>query len=234
MKTIARQIAPEYQMPHLFHIDNRNDWIWDDEYYEDLAIFPTDNYFGYVSGIIRSVFDILEAGNLADDLDSIERYTQDELEEYCYYHTREDAINGYLPRQCDMPYTRSDILSLCDHVSQYGYRTDRDLHILCYVLTIVTGTRYEWRTIHGTCQGEEADVVYPADRFNKESIDILESEYFNQGSEWCIDDEWHLYCHSWDDNGIRSEIANASGCNPADVEMYKFAGYVRTAEYELV
>jgi len=83
MKTIARQIAPEYQMPHLFHIDNRNDWIWDDEYYEDLAIFPADNYFGYVSGIIRSVFDILETGNLADDLDSVERYTQDELEECC-------------------------------------------------------------------------------------------------------------------------------------------------------
>lgn len=235
MKITARQIAPEYQTPHLFHISNCNEWIWDDKYYADLAIIPDDYHFGFIAGIIRSVFDVLEAGHLADDLDSLERYTPEELDDYCHYHTRREAIYSYLPPQNpEKEYSMSDIIALCDLIPEYGFDCLKNSGIMCSVLSIVTGNRYEWRTITGSCQGEYADVIYPSDRFDDKAIDALETEYFNMGTEWMLDDLCSVYCYGTTNDDIRSELADAAGCNPSDIEMHKFDGYIHETKYEIV
>ena len=238
MKKFARQIAPKYQEPHLFHVDRNGEFTWDDDYYANVAIFA-DHYYGFVPDAVRAVYDVLESGDLADVLSAC----ADD-------HEKRDAVTEYLPRQIDDPYTQSDILSLCRYAQQYGYNLTKDLHLLCYALTVVTGKHYVWRTIHGTCQGECANVVYPEDEYSRQCIDILESEYFNQGSEWIIYDPspldpetpsdpdsiegYSVYVHAWRDSDILSELAYAADCMPSELTAYKFDGYTMKPKYALV
>lgn len=43
-----------------------------------------------------------------------------------------------------------------------------------------------------------------------------------------------VYCTSGSEEGIRKEIADAEGFDPADVVLYAFEGWSRTAQYEEV
>ena len=81
-----------------------------------------------------------------------------------------------------------------------------------------------------------------------ESLEAFEIEYFNTGTEWIIDDGefdpendsplningCSVYCTSGSEEGIRKEIADAEGFDPADVVLYAFEGWSRTAQYEEV
>jgi hypothetical protein len=68
-------------------------------------------------------------------------------------------------------------------------------------------------------------------------------DYFNTGTEWIIHDEetppespedingYSLYCYSWNDTGLREEIANTAGCKPEEVKLFKFNDFKRIATY---
>lgn len=43
-----------------------------------------------------------------------------------------------------------------------------------------------------------------------------------------------IYCTSWSNEGIRKEIADAEGVDPANVVLYAFEGWSRTAQYKEV
>lgn len=46
---------------------------------------------------------------------------------------------------------------------------------------------------------------------------------------------WYsCYCYSWNDDGIRSELAEIAGCKPEDVVMYPFDGYTQAEKYKEV
>ena len=65
----------------------------------------------------------------------------------------------------------------------------------------------------------------------------IETEYFNTGDEWKIDDNgdtFTVYTHSWRDDEKRQEIADAVGCDPSDVILYAFDGYEYTPKYKEV
>ena len=47
-------------------------------------------------------------------------------------------------------------------------------------------------------------------------------------------DGYSFYCTLWSDEGIRKEIANAEGVDPADVVLYAFDGWIRTEQYKEV
>lgn len=82
--------------------------------------------------------------------------------------------------------------------------------------------------------------------WSREALDDLETEYFNTGSEWIVDDgEFNpdedsplningcsIYCHAGSDDGIKQEIANSFGGAAADVVLYHFAGWSRSAVYD--
>lgn len=112
-------------------------------------------------------------------------------------------------------------------------RFDGEKRIL-RALHLVTGKRYEKRTIRGSCQGDWQEVYYPVADYTREALDILETEYFNTGTEWIIDpdgENYSMYCHSWDNAGIRQEIANEAGTTPENVILQVFTGWKRTPEY---
>ena len=98
-------------------------------------------------------------------------------------------------------------------------------------LHIVTGKRYDVRTIRGTCQGDWQNVYFPVDDYTRDALDILEADYFNTGSEWIVNDDFSIYAYSWNNDGIRDEIAAAAGVDPADVVLQVFSGWSRTPDY---
>ena len=112
----------------------------------------------------------------------------------------------------------------------------------------MTGKKWDYRIIRGCCQSDWNYIFYPVDEWTREQIEIFEAEYFNTGSEWIIDDGefdpendsplningYSVYCTLWSEDGIRKEIADCEGVAPADVVLYAFEGWSRTAQYKEV
>jgi hypothetical protein len=112
-------------------------------------------------------------------------------------------------------------------------RFDGEKRIL-RALHIVTGKRYDVRTIRGCCQGDWQNVYYPVDEYTPAALDILEADYFNTGTEWIVTVDGcdvGVYTYSWKDDDTRAEIAAAVGADPGDVILYTFAGWSKTPEY---
>ena len=121
-------------------------------------------------------------------------------------------------------------------------RFDGEKRIL-RALHLVTGERYERRTIRGSCQGDWQNVYYPVSRYTDADLDILETEYFNTGTEWIIHDGdgapenpdeidgFSCYCHGWSDEQIKTEISEIYGQPGAEVVLYEFTGWSRSAQY---
>lgn len=109
-------------------------------------------------------------------------------------------------------------------------RFDGEKRIL-RALHIVTGKRHDVRTIRGCCQGDWQNVYFPIDDYTRDALDILEADYFNTGSEWIVNEDFSVYVYSWNDDGIRDEIASAAGCNRDNVILQVFSGWRRTPEY---
>jgi hypothetical protein len=109
-------------------------------------------------------------------------------------------------------------------------RFDGEKRIL-RALHLVTGKRYEKRTIRGCCQGDWQEIYYPVNDYTRDMLYNLETEYFNTGTEWIMNDDSSIYCYSWNNDGIRKEIADAAGTTPENVILQAFTGWKRTPEY---
>lgn len=109
-------------------------------------------------------------------------------------------------------------------------RFDGEKRIL-RALHIVTGKRYDVRTIRGDSQSDWQNVYFPVDDYTRDALYILEADYFNTGSEWIVNDDFSVYAYSWNSDGIRAEIADAAGSDPADVILYTFDGWQKTPVY---
>lgn len=230
MKIYARQIAPEYQKSPLFNAEC---------FPEDIAVCGNRNYIEHCPEVFQEVRRVLVNGELAKILNKAQEWVY-------WYKDAEDAINDYLPPVNKM-YSVTDIKKLTASVVHYAECSyQEEDQILCNVLSIVTGEDWKVTRIHGCCQSEWNYVFYPADNWNYRNLRVFESEYFNTGSEWIIHegdfnpetdspadiDGYYVYCTSWDNDGLRKEIASAAGVNPEDVTLYSFEGWTRTAVYE--
>ncbi len=223
MKIYARQISPEYQESPLF--------LNEDCFPEDIAVFGNRNYNEHLPDVVRRVRDVLEAGELADVLENINEWRQ-------WYKNTAEAVKDYLPAENGRAYTTMDIHRL--KVGVIGYsearRSQEETEMLCYTLSVVTGQEWSSRCIRGSCQSEWNTVYYPVEQWSREALYTFEVEYFNMGSEWIIhDEEWRpetpdeitgysVYCTSWDDAGIRNELASSAGCKPDEIIMYSYGG----------
>jgi hypothetical protein len=115
-------------------------------------------------------------------------------------------------------------------------RFDGEKRIL-RALHLLTGKRYDVRTIRGYCQGDWQTVFYPVEDYSREALDILEIEYFNLGTEWAVNvDGCDVYVYAYSDTPekIRAEIAAAVGAQVEDIQLHVFAGWERTPEYKEV
>ena len=119
-------------------------------------------------------------------------------------------------------------------------------NILCKVLSVVTGHKWDWRIIRGYCQGDWNKIFYSVDDWSREALAAFETMYFNTGSEWIIHDEentpegpedisgYSCYIVADTEEGIRKELAAVAGCAPSDLVIWAFDEFIRVAQYKAV
>lgn len=228
-KTIyAMQINPEYQESPL-SMDNFDI----ESAYPGIAVFGNRDYKDHIPENIERVMDVLNDGELADILDSFNRRLKDYNTEV--YKNVSEAIADFLQPEHKARYSTREIHDLNNLVCSYGVYSPGEDAILLSVLNIVTGKKYQLSTIRGCCQGEWQSVLYPSDVYSDETIEYLEKDYFNTGSEWIIHDEesipesaedisgYSVYCYSWNLDGIADEIMNAVGADDSyDIVLYGY------------
>lgn len=44
-------------------------------------------------------------------------------------------------------------------------------------------------------------------------------------------DSYSVYCHAWNADGIKQELADVTGQSVSDIVLYTFDGYTKTPEY---
>lgn len=236
MRIYARQVSPEFQESPIF---------LDGFFPENIAVCGNGEYAERMPDEFKNVKSVLGAGELADmilDFGSRKnrRYSQ-------IYKNITEAITDFLPPKAGKYSTRS-IHALAELITAYGENIRRDDEILTAVLSIVTGQKWSFETICGNCQSEWNGIYYPADEWDAESLAEFEAEYFNTGTEWIIDDGefdpnisspadicgYSVYCHKYNLDGIRQEIANVANANSNDIILYEFDGYIHSPKYKEV
>jgi hypothetical protein len=223
-KIYARQVAPEYQESPLFY----GDWP------ENIEIFGNRSYKRRASDLFDRLPSIIE--DLSCVWDNIQAGE---------YNAADWAfeLRDIAPPEGRPAYTREERKNAWPELLRQWDGSD-DLQIYCDALGLITGRAWDWCTLRGCVQGDWQYCIYPADDWDGDSLERLEAEYFNTGSEWIIHDGqeapespedidgYSVYCTGWNDDLIRKEIADAAGGRPEDVKLYKFTGYARIAEYE--
>lgn len=157
-----------------------------------------------------------------------------------YFDTWEDVLNDLLPPQGRDEYTRAERKRWVHILESYADTGNREQNkTICDALSLMTGKAWDWCDLHGSCQGEWIECFYMEDQWSQEHLEVLEAEYFNTGTEWHItegdnDPGYYQYCTGWNHAMIRAEIAETSGAMPADIVLYEFAGWSKSAKYEEV
>ena len=223
MKIYAKQVAPEYQESPLFM----------DEWPENVYVFG-NRYFNdhggeYIENIKNSMYDA------AEELKRVMRG------DHYYYNSFIDIISDLLPApENKKEYSRADRLKWRALLLNFDAGAITDDDAILTALQLITGTEYTAATIRGCCQGDWNNIIYPSE-YGREWLNDFEIEYFNTGAEWRInegdpdsDDNYYIYTHAWNEDGQRAEIAAAAGVDPADVVLYVFDGYAKTAIYKEV
>ena len=233
MKIYARQIMPEFQDSRIFFfVVNGVEYI---------NVWGNKDYQSRTSSVFDRVKECLDAGELAEDIEAVMEKNPSAI-----YGNITEAINNQLWRDDGKPYSTRQIGKLKQLVLRYSEcRSSEEDQILVDVLSIVTGEEWDYRNIHGCCQSEWNTVYYPVKYWTKESLDAFETMYFNTGSEWIVHegdteptspeeiDGCAYYCVSWNDEGIKKELAEAAGGNVEDVVLYKYSGSVSIPTYKV-
>lgn len=233
MKIYAKQVPPDYQESPLFM----------EEWPENVYIFGNrhfrDHGAEHIENIKNSMYDA------ADELKQLQRGRS-------YYNSFIDIIADILPApENKKEYSRADRLQWRELLLSFDYYSDIDDDAITTALQLITGDEYDAAEIRGCCQGDWNNIIYPT-KYGREWLREFEIEYFNTGDEWALyeydgdggapDDAdeitgeyiCHVYTHEWRDDGIRAEIADAAGVDPAYVVLYVFDGYTQTARYKAV
>lgn len=131
-------------------------------------------------------------------------------------------------------YNADRLEELCN---EYGTRGALDEQIIAEALSIVTGQKWEYKQICGSYQSDWNCIYYRPEEWTEKALQYFETEYFNTGDEWRIEDEegndfGNIYTHEWDDDEKKMEIAKYIGVNPEEVTLYLFDGWTKTAKYK--
>ena len=220
MKVYAKQVPPEYQ-------DSRFDF----SNYENIILTGNRHYGEYFPDWAKNIGDTLtEAFDALHDLQSGKGY----------YDTFEDVLADLFPPHERGDYTREERKRWTEILKRYneGDFLKRN-GILCSALSLLTGSKWDWCDLNGSSQGEWIECFYMEGMWHLETLEVLEAEFFNTGTEWHITEDEHdigyyQYCTGWSDDMIRNEIAETTGANPSDIILLKFTGWNRFASYEEV
>lgn len=224
MKITAKQVPPEYQESPIF-------WDLEAGPLDGLELYGnrrlnrhTSTLFDALPGILddlAAIWDNMTHG-FYDSCDWAEELADMAAPQGRPAYTREERAQTWpalLARWIDAAHTTPELY--------------------CDALELITGAEWDFCTLRGCCQSDWQECIYRADMWSQEALKNLEIEYFNTGTEWHViwPDEpagVHIYCHAWNDDGQRAELAEAVGCDPGDIILQRFTGWTRTAQYEEV
>ena len=239
MKYVCRQVSPEHQESPMM--------VWDDmednEIYAGLFLVPDRWCKGIREKELEDVRHNME--DIIDEYNDIQNYGKSS-----YYKNFSEVVNDILPRKDGKKYSTQQIhkwKEMCENFEE-------DSRDYAKIFSIMTGTFWDCRAIHGCSQGDYAEVIYNTEMWTDKAIECLETEYFNLGSEWmcdftgiednteidenCIDeyisDGAGVYAYSWNNDDIKQELADNIGCDAKDVIMFEYAGSYSTSVYKRI
>ena len=223
MKLYAKQIAPEYQESPLFY---------DEEFFPDNIIVTGNcDYNSHTTEEYDKIIQCFE--ELCEEYESIKDHTSG------FYKNATELLQDYFPGK----YSTKKIHFFKEILEKYGTRYYYEGDYITDMLELVTGKEWRKSIIRGCCQGDWQEIIYPVNEWTKESIEEFEIMYFNTGSEWIIHEEEYdpespedisgcsVYCISWNEEGIKKELANAAGYDPEEIILYYFSGYTKSPVY---
>lgn len=231
MKIYAKQVPPEHQESPLF----LGDEFWPDH----IILDGNRDYNSHTTPLYDRIMQAYDEA--AQEIENL-----DLKNGYAAYNNATEAINDYFPalEYREKPYNTRDIHAIREALRMYGTTDYYNGRYITAMLDAITGGDWKNGTIHGCCQGDWQHIIYNANAWSRADLDIFETEYFNTGTEWIVHDGnedpenpddidgYSCYCHGWSDEQIKKELADAAGTPDAEVILYKFTGWSRSAQYE--
>ena len=231
MKIYAIQVPPEYQESPLF---------FPGCFPENIAVYGNRDLNEHAPEVFTRAREALHSGELLEAWKDINDGGRG------YYYNWASALVMLVPPENRGPYTREERKNRWPDIARryYEARTNDDENrALCDALELMTGEPWDITTIHGCCQGDWQNVCYPVNAWSREAIAEVETMYFNTGTEWIIHesdtepdgsddiDGFSCYVTEWRDDDIRKTLANVAGHPDAEVVLYQFSGWSRSAKY---
>ena len=221
MTIYARQVPYDLQQSPL-QIPN---------FYEKVPVIIISNKYGHFDWESEYKNLFLRIKDVFDDL--YYDYSNLGTQHSCYENLKELATD----------YFGDDIIFTTEKLEQFKKYLDNIRGHFPYnfeveMLSILTGLNWKKTTIHGSVQGDWADIMYIEEQFD--DVSIFECEFFNTGTEWVIHAEglgsFAIYIHDWysyDD--IKKEIKSMLGLEEdEDVVLHVFDNYQQIAKYKTV
>lgn len=223
MRIYAKQVPPDIQESH-----------FDISMYPDATITGNSNSNEYKSVLCKRVEEHLnDACREFDEFEGGEREPDDtHLNELVQTHF------GVLPRNADERIQWRKLLSSCVLTSIFA----PSLKQIARTMSLVSGKPYGVHDIHGCCQSDWNYVICQDEMTvgTPSVLEMIESEYFNTGSEWMAyesedtfkseDCGTAIYVLNMQDP--RKVIADFFWVMPAEVEMYAFDRYEKIPKYK--
>lgn len=130
--------------------------------------------------------------------------------------------------------SESDEKKLHELAEKYAYAGHNE-KIIAAALSIVTGQKWEYKQICGSCQSDWNIIYYRPELWSAAALLAFKIEYFNEGTEWSIQDENGeeiTSVYTYEHNQEKEEIAEALGVNTADIVLYRFDGWTKIEKYK--
>ena len=245
---VAKQIAPEHQESPMFICGTFENF----ETWEDISFLGNHDLRERESDHLHNLLDVID-----DACNAF--YELENNIESSYYDTLEEIILDFFCAPCGgMEKEKAK-----DHHDEWkevftswpDSRNNEEKEIICHALALMTGKEYDWKTIRGCCQGDWQEIYFPSEEYSKKSLEVLEAEYFNTGMEFSVHEEpvfihegeeekaadlaeedsftFSVYCTAWNEEEIKKQLADAIGCDPAEVLYFEFDHYKKLPIYRL-
>ena len=227
----ARQMNPAYQESPLFIFD---------EWPESMILYGNRDYRSHTIPVFDCLIDNYEAC-----MTEINNFQNG----YRWYKNITEIITDYLPPVHKDKYSTKEVHTWKLLLEEWEKAWDRKSRIneddcIVEALGLMTGQKWDYSEIHGSCQGDWQTIYFVVDEWDRESRNAFEIEYFNMGSEWMIHDGNDTpeqpedisgityYCTAWNEDGIRKQLADIAGCKPEEVKAWAWNGETWMPKYK--
>lgn len=211
-KIIARQVDPAIQESYTTNFYDFND------IYPGVIIDGNKRLNGYTTTEYDNIVENFESA--VDEYENLNEFTYSDS-----FKNHMEIVDYFFPK--DGGYSKEEYLMFCK-AFEVGELTDK---VKVNILSVSTGLEYSCKQIQGHCQSDWNTCYYPLEHTD---IRIVESDYFNTGTEWIVDEgdviNFHIYV--FENQDIRKTIAEATETATENVTLLAFDGYTQIAKYK--